>query len=91
MVGINPLLGIAAAVTGPGGISVEDAVRAYTGGSAYSEFQEKVKGKIKVGQLADMVILSEDIFKVDPERIARTRVIATILNGSVVYLHRSEN
>jgi len=91
MVEINPLLGIAAAVNGPDGISVEDAVRAYTVGSAYAEFQEKVKGKITTGQLADMVILSEDIFELDPARIAQTHVVATILNGSVVYLHQSES
>lgn len=90
MVEINPLLGIAAAVGGPDGISVEEAVRAYTVGSAYAEFQEKVKGKIKSGQMADMVILSEDIFEVDPARIAGTRIVATILNGSVVYLHQAE-
>ena len=90
MVEINPLLGIAAAVNGPDGISVEAAVRAYTAGSAYAEFQEKVKGKIKSGQMADMVILSEDIFEADPARIAGTHIVATILNGSVVYLHQAE-
>ncbi len=91
MVEINPLLGIAAAVTGPDGISVEDAVRAYTSGSAYAEFQEKVKGKIKSGQMADMVILSEDIFDLGPAEIARTPIVATILNGSLVYLHQAEH
>lgn len=90
MVDTNPLLGIAAAISGPDGISVEEAVRAYTAGSAYAEFQEKVKGKIMSGQMADMVILSEDIFEVDPARIAGTRIVATILNGSVVYLHQAE-
>ncbi|MGE3952605.1 MAG: amidohydrolase [Pyrinomonadaceae bacterium] len=85
MVDLNPLLGIQAAASGPDGISVEDAVRAYTVGSAYAEFQEKVKGRIRAGQLADLVILSDDIFKSEPSMIADARVVVTILNGEVVY------
>src|SRR5207247_6841334 len=75
---LNPLLTIYAAVTrrtldgkNPNGwipeqkISVEEAVRAYTAGSAYAEFQENEKGTIATGKLADLVILSGDIFKID--------------------------
>src|SRR5437016_2651835 len=78
---LNPLLTIYAAVTRrtldgkhPNGwipqqkISVEEAVRAYIVGSAFAEFQENEKGTIVPGKLADVVILSRDIFKIDPKR-----------------------
>jgi predicted amidohydrolase YtcJ len=95
---LNPLLTIYAAVTRrtldgkhPDGwipeqkISVDEAVRAYTVGSAYAEFQEKVKGTITPGDLADIVILSQDIFKIDPKEIEKVKVVMTIMDGRVVY------
>jgi predicted amidohydrolase YtcJ len=83
---LNPLLGIHAAVNaGPESISVYDAVHAYTVGSAYAEFQEKEKGTIEVGRLADFVILSDDIFTVDPTRIRDSIVVFTSVNGRIVY------
>lgn len=93
---LNPLLGIDAAVTrrtidgkNPGGwvprqkITVKEAVRAYTQGSAYAEFQEKEKGSIEKGKLADLVMLSEDIYA--SREIGRARVVKTIAGGRVVY------
>lgn len=85
MTDFNPLLGIHAAVNSNNGISVEQAVRAYTLGSAYAEFQEKTKGTIEVGKLADFVILSEDIFDIDKSKIRNARVETTILNGKVIF------
>ena len=95
---LNPLLTVYAAVTrrtldgkNPKGwvpeqkISVEEAVRAYTVGSAYAEFQEEVKGSITPGKLADLVILSKDIFKIDPKEIENVKVLTTIVDGRVVY------
>jgi predicted amidohydrolase YtcJ len=95
---INPLLSVYAAVTrrtldgkNPKGwvpdqkLSVEEAVRAYTVGSAYAEFQEGVKGTITPGKLADLVILTRDIFKIDPKDIESTKVVMTILDGRVIY------
>lgn len=81
----NPLYGIYAAVSGPEAITVGDAVRAYTVGSAYAEFQENVKGSIEVGKLADFVILDCDIFAVDIGDLQKTRVVATIVDGKQVY------
>lgn len=82
----NPLLGIQKAVTGGNEkISVEDAVRFYTLGSAYAEFQENIKGSIAVGKVADFVILSEDIFSIKPEKISDTEVLMTIVSGNIVY------
>jgi predicted amidohydrolase YtcJ len=66
-------------------ISVEEAVRAYTVGSAYAEFQDTVKGSITVGKLADLVILSQDVFKIDPKEIENVKVVITIVDGRVVY------
>jgi predicted amidohydrolase YtcJ len=95
---LNPMLGIYAAVTrrtlddkNPGGwipeqkITVEEAVRAYTVGSAYAEYQETEKGTIEAGKLADFVILSDDIFTIDPNDIVKTKVLTTVMNGRVVY------
>jgi predicted amidohydrolase YtcJ len=95
---LNPLLSIYAAVTRrtldgknlngwvpEQKITVEETVRAYTLGSAYAEFQENVKGSITVGKLADLVLLSRDIFKIDPNEIENVKVVMTMINGRVVY------
>ena len=55
-------------------LTVAEAVEAYTMGSAYAEFQEKDKGSITPGKLADMVLLSDDIFTIDPVKIRDVRV-----------------
>jgi predicted amidohydrolase YtcJ len=95
---LDPMLSVYAAVTrrtldgkNPDGwipeqkISVDEAVRAYTVGSAYAEFQEQNKGTITAGKLADIVMLSEDIFSIDPREIERVKVVLTIMDGRVVY------
>ncbi len=69
-------------------ISVEETVRAYTVGSAYAEFQEQVKGSITPGKLADLVILSRDLFKIDPKEIEKAKVVLTMVDGRVVYEER---
>ena len=66
-------------------ITVDEAVRAYTVGSAYAEFAEKVKGSITPGKLADVVMLDQDIYKTNPDEIDRAHVIMTIMDGRVVY------
>ena len=66
-------------------MSVEETVRAYTVGSAFAEFQENAKGSITPGKLADLVILSRDIFKIDPVEIEKAKVVMTVLDGKVVY------
>jgi hypothetical protein len=70
-------------------ISVAEAVRAYTVGSAFAEFQENEKGTIAPGKLADLVILSRDIFRVDPKEIEKVKVVMTIMDGRVVYETRA--
>ena len=66
-------------------ISVDEAVKAFTWGSAYAEFQENVKGTLEVGKLADFIIISDDIFKIDPVKIKDAKVLMTIMDGKVVY------
>ena len=63
----------------------EEALRAYTAGSAYAAFEDKEKGTITPGKLADFVVLSQDLFSTVPERIKEARVVATIVGGTVVY------
>jgi predicted amidohydrolase YtcJ len=95
---LDPMLGLYAAVTratldgkNPQGwipeqkITLAEAVEAYTLGSAFAEFQEKEKGSITPGKLADMVILSDDIFEIRPEAIRDVKVETTIVGGRIVY------
>ena len=98
MAPLNPLLGIYAAVTrrtldgkNPAGwvpeqkITIEEAVRAYTVGSAYAEFADAEKGTVSPGKLADLVVLSRNIFKIDPVEIEKVSVTMTVVGGRVVY------
>jgi len=66
-------------------IAVKEAVVAYTSGSAYAEFQENEKGTLVPGKLADLVILSDDIFSIDPRAIRDAKVLTTIVGGRVVH------
>jgi hypothetical protein len=70
-------------------LTVEEALRAYTQGSAYASFQENVKGTISEGMLADVVVLSEDLFRIPLEKIQDARVDITIVGGRVVYEARN--
>ncbi len=95
---LNPMLTLYAATTRatldgahPNGwvpeqkISIEEALRAYTSGSAYAEFQEHEKGTLARGMLADLVVLSDDIHRIPPERIKDVTVTLTMLGGKVVF------
>jgi len=66
-------------------LSVEEAIEAYTLGSAYAEFQENEKGSITPGKLADMVLLSDDVLRIDPVKIRDVRVLKTWVGGKLVY------
>src|SRR5207248_11005966 len=93
-----PLMGIYAAATrrtldnrNPNGwipeqkISVAQALHAYTVGSAYAQFGDKIKGSVEAGKLADLAVLSQDIFQIDPVQIQNTHVDLTIFDGRVIY------
>ena len=93
MIPVNPFDGIYAAVMKSKtsdneksqSLTVEEAVRLYTSGAAYAEFQEDSKGTIAVGKLADFIILSDDIFTINEEEIPKTKVLTTIMDGKIVY------
>ncbi len=95
---INPIRGIHVAVNRrtPDGfpedgwipeqkIPIAQALKAYTSMGAYSSFEETRKGLIKPGQLADLVVLSQDLFTIDPMKTYETHVVTTVFNGRIIY------
>jgi predicted amidohydrolase YtcJ len=66
-------------------ITVADAVRAYTRGSAFAAFSDKQVGTLETGKLADLAVLSQDIFTVPLESVGKTRVLTTMVGGKIVY------
>jgi predicted amidohydrolase YtcJ len=96
---LDPLAGIHAAVTrrradgspGPRGwipaqrLTVEQAVHAYTLGAARASGEADLKGSLAPGKLADLVVLSQDIFRIEPMEILDTRVEMTVFDGRIVY------
>jgi predicted amidohydrolase YtcJ len=95
---LNPMLTLYAATTratlddkNPQGwfpeqkLTIQEAIDAYTMGSAYSEFQEKEKGSITPGKLADMVLLSDDVLAIDVAKIKDVKVLRTWLGGKLIY------
>ena len=66
-------------------VTREEALRAYTLNNAYAAFEEKEKGSITVGKLADLVVLTKDLLTMPEEEIPSTRVAMTVLGGKVVY------
>ena len=71
-------------------VDIEDAVDAYTIGSAYNEFAEDFKGRLKPGYLADMAVLDTDIFTCRPEEIRTILPVMTIVDGQIVYRKTEE-
>lgn len=95
---LNPLLGIYAAVTrrtlddkNPDGwipeqkITVQEAVKCYTINNAFASFEESVKGSIEVGKLADLIVLNDDIFLIEPNKIKDVKIEMTIFDGKIIY------
>lgn len=94
---IDPFAGTYAAVTrrtldgkNPNGwfpdqkLTVAQSVHAYTIGSAYAESQDDIKGSIAPGKLADFDVLSQDIFQIDPVKIADTKAVIVVVGGEIV-------
>ena len=92
---IGPLVGLFAAVTRKGmsgevygpeeALTVEEAIRGYTAHAAWITFEETAKGTLEPGMLADMVVLSDDLLTIDPERFMDVDVDMTIVGGRVLY------
>jgi predicted amidohydrolase YtcJ len=95
---LDPISGIFAAVTrstlddkNPEGwipsqkISLENAIKGYTSNGAFAEFAERDKGSIQAGMLADLVVLDQNLFEIQPEAILDTKVWMTVFNGEILY------
>ena len=86
---MNPGLNILFAQLHPArpgeGITREEAVTAYTRGSAFAEFAEQEKGSLAVGKLADLAVLSQDIFQVAPPELPKTVSVLTLVGGKTVH------
>lgn len=86
---LNPGLNLMLATLHPNNpkeaLTREQALRAYTFGSAYAEFAEQEKGSIAPNMLADVAILSQDIFTADADALAGTAAVVTIVGGKVVH------
>jgi predicted amidohydrolase YtcJ len=66
-------------------LTIDQAIAAYTQGSAFAEFEEKEKGKLVPGMLADFVVLDRDLTASSPEKILATKVLRTVVGGKTVY------
>ncbi|NCF15238.1 MAG: amidohydrolase family protein, partial [Gammaproteobacteria bacterium] len=66
-------------------ITLEEAVEAFTSGSAWVNHQELETGSIEVGKLADLIVLDQNIFEIDPTEISDTKVLLTLFEGQRVY------
>jgi predicted amidohydrolase YtcJ len=66
-------------------ITVEQAVKAYTLGSAYARFSEDRLGTLENGKEADLTVLSQDIFSAAPSELSKTHVIMTMVGGKIVF------
>lgn len=97
-ISLNPIRGIHDAVNrrNPSGypeggwipqerISIFEAMKAYTYMGAFSSFEEDRKGLLKAGYLADLIILSDDVFTIDPMKIHQVKVETTIVDGKIIY------
>ncbi len=92
---IGPMVGLYAAVTRKGmsgevygpeeRITMEEAITGYTAKAAYLTREENVKGTLEPGKLADIIVLSDDLLTIDPEKILDVEVLMTIVNGRVVF------
>jgi hypothetical protein len=98
VVSLDPFIGMQNAVTRqrsdgnpPGGwmgrqrVTLEQALAAYTRDAAYAQFEEKIKGSLEPGKLADVIVLSQDLFQIDPLAISKTTVLLTIVDGKIVW------
>ena len=81
---LNMMFAIVHANNPPEALTREQVITGYTSGSAYAEFSEREKGQLKVGMLADLAVLSQDIFTVAPDKLPATTSVYTIVDGKTV-------
>jgi predicted amidohydrolase YtcJ len=66
-------------------LTLAEAIQYYTYGSAYASHEEQIKGTLEVGKLADMVVLSKNLFTITPDDLPTTEVLYTVVGGEIVY------
>lgn len=66
-------------------LSLEDTIHAYTLGAAIAGRTEATEGSLETGKLADLIVISQDLFQIEPTQISKTEVLLTMVNGKVVY------
>ncbi|SKC76205.1 amidohydrolase [Maledivibacter halophilus] len=66
-------------------LTVDEAIKLFTVNGAYASFEENIKGSLEVGKLADMVVLSQNVFEIDKEKIREVDVLMTIIDGKIVF------
>jgi hypothetical protein len=66
-------------------ISLDDAIKGYTLNAAFAGHREKTEGSLEPGKLADLIVLSQDLFKIEPSDIIKTEVLLTMVGGKIVY------
>src|SRR5262249_26358389 len=66
-------------------ITLPEAIEGYTLGAAIAGKREKTEGSLEAGKLADLIIVSQDLFKIEPAKIGQTEVLVTMAGGKVVY------
>ena len=97
---IGPMVGLYAAVTrkgesgkvyGPGeAVSIKDAITMYTRNGAFLTREEKLKGTLEAGKLADMIVLPEDPLQISPDKMLGLKVDMTIVGGRILYDRHSK-
>jgi predicted amidohydrolase YtcJ len=98
VVSLDPFIGIQNAVTrqdndgqppdgwvGHQKVTLEQALAAYTRDAAYAEFEDNFKGSLAPGKLADLIVLSRDLFAIKPLEIRKTKVVLTMVGGKIVH------
>lgn len=66
-------------------LTLEEAIKGYTMGGAFAAKREKTESSIEAGKLADVIIISQDLFNIAPKEISKTKVLITIVGGKIVY------
>jgi predicted amidohydrolase YtcJ len=66
-------------------LTIQEALRAHTMGSAYAAFEEKVKGSLEPGKMADLIVWSANIYSITPMEILRTPIETTMIGGKIVF------
>ncbi|MCF8267870.1 MAG: amidohydrolase family protein, partial [Ignavibacteriales bacterium] len=98
VVNLNPLETVYTAITrhtsdgmNPDGLfpeeklTIEESLRAYTAAAAYASFDEKIKGSLEKGKLADFIILDHDLLKAEPDQIKSTKILMTVVGGKIKF------